>query len=119
MITRAEEAWPNIHAIAVGTIAGPFRDWPRVRPEAQALLERLAAIEADVDSLSHDRGMLKAVHGALVDAGCVMGAIGRCEAELVRQVTRERDEARAELASLRAQITHDPATCHVCQAARR
>lgn len=118
MITPVEDAYPNIYAIAAGTIAGLFRDWPRVRPEAQALLERLAAVEADVDGLSRDRGMLKSVHGALVDAGYTMGAIGRCESELVRQLTRERDEARAELASLRAQITHDPATCHVCQGAR-
>lgn len=33
--------YPNIEAIANGTIAGNFRDWPRVRPEAKALLAEL------------------------------------------------------------------------------
>lgn len=30
--------YPNIRAIAAGTISGAFRDWPQVRPEAKALL---------------------------------------------------------------------------------
>lgn len=107
--------FPNIEAIAAGCISGDFREWPAVRPEARDLLARLAAVEADVDRLSRDRGMLVAVHGALVDAGCTMGEIGHCEADLARQLTRERDEGRAELASLRAEITHDSATCHVCR----
>lgn len=37
--------------------------------------------------------MLKSVHGALVDAGCEMGPVGKTEAAQVRQLAAERDAA--------------------------
>lgn len=61
--------YPNLEAMAAGTISGAWREWPRVRDEAEAALaeiRRLRALEAD-------------------------------------------------LAELRAQITHDPSTCHICR----
>jgi hypothetical protein len=39
--------YPNLEAIAQGAIAGNFREWPQVRPEAQALLaERSTLLSA-------------------------------------------------------------------------
>lgn len=64
-----------------------------------ALLEEVAR-EHDEDA--HRAAMLVAVHGALVDAGFRVGEIGHCELDLVRQLARERDEARAEVERLRA-----------------
>lgn len=65
--------------------------------------------------------VIKAAHGALTDAATVVvpGALDGDLKPAIRQITRERNEARAELASLIAQITHDPATCHVCQGVRK
>jgi hypothetical protein len=39
--------YPNLEAIAQGAIAGNFREWPQVRPEAQTLLaERSTLLSA-------------------------------------------------------------------------
>jgi hypothetical protein len=38
----SDPLYPNIEALAAGMIAGEFRDWPRLRPEAKALLEAFA-----------------------------------------------------------------------------
>ena len=35
---------PNVRAIATGTISGAFREWPRVQPEAKALLAERDAL---------------------------------------------------------------------------
>ena len=43
---------PNIRAIAAGTIAGAFREWPRVQPEAKALLAERDALCSTVHNLS-------------------------------------------------------------------
>ena len=37
----SEQDYPNIRAMAAGTIAGAWREWPRVQPEAKALLAAL------------------------------------------------------------------------------
>ena len=39
---------PNVRAIATGTISGAFREWPRVQPEAKALLAERDALRADL-----------------------------------------------------------------------
>ena len=60
----------------------------------------------DQDRLERDRGMLKSVHGALVDAGCTMGEIGECEADLVRQITKERDHYLKAVTGTIEQVEH-------------
>lgn len=64
-LTAARNDYPNIHAIATDTISGRFSEWPRVKPEAVAILAELSKV-------------------------------------------------RGAIAQLKAQVTHDPATCHVC-----
>ena len=49
---------PNIRAIAAGTIAGAFREWPRVQPEAKALLAEREVLRAEVERL---RGLIVAL----------------------------------------------------------
>ena len=68
------------------------------RPDVyEPLLNPLAALLEEVaqghDEYAHRAAMLVAVHGALVDAGFRMGEVGHCELDLVRRLTRERDEA--------------------------
>ena len=60
----------------------------------------------DQDRLERDRGMLKSVHGALVDAGCTMGEIGECVADLVRQITKERDHYLKAVTGTIEQVEH-------------
>ena len=49
------DRYPNIEAIAAGCVAGNFREWPMVRPEAKRLLaerdQLLAALKAARDAL--------------------------------------------------------------------
>ena len=47
--------YPNIEAIAHGTISGSFADWPRVKPEAKALLAELAEEQAYARQQKHLR----------------------------------------------------------------
>jgi len=68
-----------------------------LRDHAERAEQRIKELEAD-------QGMLKSVHGALVDAGCRMGDIGKCEADLVREVTRQRDEAKERVKELEAEV---------------
>lgn len=39
--------YPNIEAMASGTISGRFEEWPKVRPEANALLAEVAALREE------------------------------------------------------------------------
>lgn len=80
--------YPNIEAMASGTISGKFTEWPRVRPEAKALLAELAA-------LREENARLKA------DMAFHMGNARVFEADL-KTARRERDEARAEVEKERA-----------------
>lgn len=50
-----------------------------LRAENEQLQEQLRLV-------SPRAAMLSAVHGALIDAGCTVGEIGRCEAGLVREL---------------------------------
>ena len=43
--------YPNIEAIANGTISGAFRNWPKVRPEAKALLAELDLVNQALEQL--------------------------------------------------------------------
>lgn len=46
--------YPNLEAMASGTISGRFSEWPRVRPEAKAALaelRRLRGVEAELVEL--------------------------------------------------------------------
>lgn len=40
--------YPNIDAIAHGNISGRFSEWPRVRPEAKAILARIESLEDEL-----------------------------------------------------------------------
>jgi hypothetical protein len=40
-MSETPQDYPNIRAMASGTISGTWREWPKVRPEAKALLDRL------------------------------------------------------------------------------
>ena len=42
---------PNVRAIATGTISGAFREWPRVQPEAKALLAERDALRTRVEAV--------------------------------------------------------------------
>ena len=77
--------YPNIEAMASGTISGKFTEWPRVRPEAKALLAELAALREENARL---RGYMRPDQIE--------------EAETVTKLIRERDEARAEVEKERA-----------------
>ena len=79
--------YPNIEAMASGTISGKFTEWPRVRPEAKALLAELAALREENARL---RGYMRPDQIE--------------EAETVTKLIRERDEARAEVARLEGLI---------------
>lgn len=66
------------------------------RPASDAEVEMwdaLGALRAENEQLQEQlrlvsprAAMLSAVHGALIDAGCTVGEIGRCEAGLVREL---------------------------------
>jgi hypothetical protein len=91
---RARE-WLNSNCDAHGNVyAG----------DVDSLTALLDEVDADHDEAERRAGMLKAVHGALIDAGLTPGEIGHCELDLVRQLTREREEARAEVERLRAYV---------------
>ena len=58
-----------------------------------AMWESLASHRAENEQLQEQlrlisprAAMLSAVHGALIDAGCTVGELGRCEAGLVREL---------------------------------
>jgi hypothetical protein len=85
--------YPNLEAMASGTISGRFREWPRVRPEAKAALAELLRLRRRVET---DGTLLRA---------CI-----KTRGELGERVIA----AETALADLRSQVSHDPATCHVC-----
>lgn len=44
-------AYPNIEALAAGTISGHFREWPRVQPEAKGILLEVKDLRSEVERL--------------------------------------------------------------------
>jgi hypothetical protein len=48
--------------------------------------------------------MLKSVHGALLDAGLALGEIGTGEADAVRELTRQRDDAADEARQMQERL---------------
>ena len=44
---QALHDYPNLEAIIQGTIAGPFRDWPGVRPELIKLLKEIKELKEE------------------------------------------------------------------------
>lgn len=46
--------YPNIEAIASGTISGEFRDWVKVKPEAKALLAELLKLREENARLTRE-----------------------------------------------------------------
>lgn len=108
--TRLEARYPNVHALSHGCVSFPLDEWPGVKLEAGRLLAELARRE---DELARLTWVVKRAHGALTDAGTVVvpGVLDGDLAPAIRQLTRERDEAR--------RPPHDPATCRVCQEHRK
>lgn len=43
------ERFPHIQALAQGTISGRFSEWPKLQPEARAILAVLAEAEAGLE----------------------------------------------------------------------
>lgn len=52
--------YPNIEAIASGTISGEFRDWVKVKPEAKALLAELLKLREENARLTRERDEARA-----------------------------------------------------------
>jgi hypothetical protein len=50
-MSETPQDYPNIRAMAAGTISGAWREWPLVRGEAKALLAERDALRAEVARL--------------------------------------------------------------------
>lgn len=97
--------YPNLEAMAAGTISGAWREWPMMRPEAKALLAELAALREENARLTSEVERVKLLLGrAAQEINCAgpvdhrIRVMRREHSELVDRLTRERDEARAKLA---------------------
>ena len=81
--------YPNIEAIASGTISGEFRDWVKVKPEAKALLAELLKLREENARLKDLAADAEA--GAKENAALLELSYRKRDS-----LTRERDEARAQ-----------------------
>jgi hypothetical protein len=78
--------YPNIRAMASGTISGAWREWPLVRPEAKALLAERDTLRAQLterDAKVEAFGLVKHLREQLADAGNVQRTL-RAEVERLK-----------------------------------
>ena len=67
--------YPNIEALAAGTISGYFREWPRVQPEAREILRELKDLQSEVWRL---RSYIK-LQASLRRSGRPSQGLDRCD----------------------------------------
>ena len=89
--------YPNIEAIANGTISGEFRDWIKIKPEAKAILIELDNLKSELAVANETADSWRRVAATL--EGEKVAANERAEKEIVEmratfeQLARKHDDS--------------------------
>ena len=86
-MSETPQDYPNIRAMASGTISGAWREWPLVRGEAKALLAERDALRSKLFEAEVDRSKYRAEVVAWTDLAPVT-------ADTLKSLIAERDTLR-------------------------